>query len=149
MQRTLQILYILFAMVMVACNPHPSPSRGEGENVDINALDDEQLFQYVNEIVVREKLFLSPTFGRQTIMDRFALSKERVGNIFSKGSEYDKLTDYVQRLRLEHAAILLINQPDMSVVQIANECGFGSHSYFSSCFRHHFGIRPSDYRKNV
>ena len=82
-------------------------------------------------------------------MNRFALSKERVGNIFSKGSEYDKLTDYVQRLRLEHAAMLLINQPDMSVVQIANECGFSSHSYFSSCFRHHFGIRPSDYRKNV
>ena len=130
-------------------NPLPSSPIGEGGNVDINALDDEQLFQYVNEIVVREKLFLSPTFGRQTIMNRFALSKERVGNIFSKGSEYDKLTDYVQRLRLEHAAMLLINQPDMSVVQIANECGFSSHSYFSSCFRHHFGIRPSDYRKNV
>lgn len=130
-------------------NSKQETKKESQENIDINSLNDEQLFQYVNEIIVGEKLFLNSSFGRQAIMDRFALSKERVGNIFSKGSEYDDLTDYIQQLRLEHAVMLFINQPSMSVVQIANECGFSSHSYFSRCFRQHFGIRPSDYRKNV
>ena len=56
--------------------------------MDLDTLSDEQLFQYINDIVVRERLFLDSNFDRQTIMDRFQLSKERVGASFSKGSQY-------------------------------------------------------------
>lgn len=116
---------------------------------DLNALSDEQLFRHINDIIVREKLFLNPSFGRQTIMDRFELSKERVGSIFTKGSEFAKMTNYVQQLRMEYAAKLLIDHPEMSIVQIANGSGFGSHTYFSSIFRQYYGISPTDYRRNA
>ena len=114
---------------------------------DANIETNEQLFQHINEVVIREKLFLDPKFGRQTIMDRFQLSKERVGAIFSKGSEHAKLNSYVQQLRLEYAANLLIEQPDRSVIEIATECGFSSNTYFSDCFRQHFGMSPTNFRK--
>lgn len=110
---------------------------------------DEQLFQYISDIIVREQLFLDPKFGRQTIMDRFQLSKERVGAIFSKGSQFSKLTSYVLNLRLEHAAKLLLEQPDKNIVQIATECGFSSSTYFSDRFRLHFGLSPSDFRREA
>jgi len=103
----------------------------------------------INEVVIREKLFLDPKFGRQTIMDRFQLSKERVGAIFSKGSEHAKLSSYIQQLRLDYAANLLIEQPDKSIIELANECGFSSNTYFSDCFRQHFGISPTDFRKET
>lgn len=112
-----------------------------------NALTDEQLFQHINEVVVREGLFLDPKFERQTIMDRFNLSKERVGTIFSKGSSFTKLTNYVQQLRLEYAAKLLVEQPDLSIVQVANQCGFSSNTYFSDRFRQRFDMTPSEFRK--
>ncbi|MBQ6747166.1 MAG: helix-turn-helix domain-containing protein [Bacteroidaceae bacterium] len=32
-------------------------------------------------------------------------------------------------------------------VQIATECGFSSHKYFSDRFRHHFSMTPSEFRK--
>lgn len=115
--------------------------------VDLNTLSDEQLFQHINDVIVRERLFLDPKFERQTIMDRFQLSKERVGAVFSKGSEHAKLTNYIQQLRLEYAAKLLVEQPDMSIVQIAAECGFSSHKYFSDRFRLHFSMTPSEFRK--
>ena len=83
----------------------------------------------------------------QTIIERFQLSKERVGAIFSKGSEHTKLSNYIQQLRLEYAAKLLIEQPDKSIVQIASECGFSSSTYFSDRFRKSFGMSPSDFRK--
>lgn len=116
-------------------------------DLDLNALTDEQLFQHINEVIVREKLFLNPKFERQTIMDRFDLSKERVGAVFSKGSEHAKVSNYIQQLRLEYAAQLLAKQPELSIVQIAAESGFSSHKYFTERFRLHFSMTPSEFRK--
>lgn len=115
-------------------------------DLDFNTVTDEQLFQYINEVIVREKLFLNPKFERQTIMDRFQLSKERVGAVFSKGSDYSKLSNYIQQLRLEYAAKLLVEHPEMSIVQISAESGFSSHKYFSERFRLHFSMTPSEFR---
>ena len=116
---------------------------------DANIETNEQLFQHINDVIIREKLFLDPKFGRQTIMDRFQLSKERVGAIFSKGSEHAKLNSYIQQLRLDYAANLLIEQPDRSIIEIATECGFSSNTYFSDCFRQHFGMSPTNFRKEA
>lgn len=113
---------------------------------DLRALTDEQLFLHINEVVVHERLFLDPNFDRQAIMDRFQLSKERVGAVFSKGSEHVKLNSYILQLRLEYAAHLLVDEPDHTVAQIAADCGFGSSPYFSDRFRQHYGMSPTDFR---
>ena len=112
-------------------------------------LTNEQFFQYINEVIIREKLFLNPKFRRKTIMDRFHLSKERVGAIFSKGSEHTMLNSYIQQLRLDYAAKLLVKHPHRSAIEIATECGFSSNTYFSNCFRQHFGVSPSLFRKEA
>ena len=121
----------------------PTPAADPG---DLKALTDEQLFLHINEIVMHERLFLDPNFGRQAIMDRFQLSKERVGAVFSQGSEYVRLNKYILQLRLEHAAHLLIDEPERTIAQIATDCGFGSSPYFSDRFRQHYGMSPSDFR---
>ncbi|MBQ2210581.1 MAG: helix-turn-helix domain-containing protein [Prevotella sp.] len=120
-----------------------------GSELDLNGLDDEQLFQYINDVIVRERLFLDSKFEGQTIMDRFQLSKERVGAAFAKGSQYTKLTDYTQGLRLEYATLLLSNQPDKSVRQVADESGFSSYDYFGKCFRKRFGMTPTEFRTSA
>ena len=116
---------------------------------DLNAMTDEQLFQYVNDVIEREHLYLDPNFGRDAIIERFQLSKERVGAAFSKGSAYESVTYYIQQLRLDHAARLLAEQPGRSITQIAADSGFGSSSYFSNCFFKYFGIRPTDFRRDT
>ena len=121
----------------------------ECEPTDPDKLTDEQLFLYLNDVIVRERLFLAPNFDRQQIMDRFQLSKERVGAAFSKGSQYAKLTDYMQELRLEYSTLLMSNNPDMSISQIALECGFSSYAYYGKCFRHRFGMTPTEFRQSA
>jgi AraC-like DNA-binding protein len=116
---------------------------------DLDTLSDEQLFQYINDIIVRERLFLNSNFDRQTIMDRFQLSKERVGAAFSKGSQYAKLTDYTQELRLEYSTLLMSTNPEKSVSQIALACGFSSQTYYSRCFRQRFGMSPTEFRSSA
>jgi len=115
--------------------------------VDLNALSDEQLFQYVNEVVVRDRLYLDSRFGRQTLIDTFQLTKERIGAMFSKGCEYSNMSDYVKHLRLQYATKLLIEQPQKSIEEIAADCGFNSHKYFSDRFRQLFSMTPTEFRR--
>ena len=124
-------------------------TRTASEPTAPDKLSDEQLFQYINDIIVRERLFLASDFNRQTIMDRFQLSKDRLGAAFSKGSQYARLTDYTQELRLEHSTLLMTEHPDMTISQIAQDCGFSSYDYFGRCFRKHFGMTPTEFRLSV
>jgi YesN/AraC family two-component response regulator len=124
-------------------------TRSAGEPTDPDKLTDEQLFQYINDVIVRERLFLASNFERQTIIDRFQLSKERVGAAFSKGSQYAKLTDYTQELRLEYSTFLMSSRPDMSISQIALDSGFSSYAYYGKCFRRRFGMTPTEFRQSA
>ena len=123
----------------------PLPHR-EGQG---GGSTDDQLFQQIHDVIEREHLYLDPNFGRDAIIERFQLSKDRVGAAFSKGSAYESVTDYIQQLRLDHAARLLAEQPGRSITQIAADSGFSSSSYFSNCFFKYFGIRPTDFRRDT
>ena len=55
--------------------------------------------------------------------------------------------DYIHRLRLEKAAILLWSMYELSVTEIAMQCGFSSPSVFSRNFKARFGSSPRDWKK--
>jgi AraC family transcriptional regulator len=51
-------------------------------------------------------------------------------------------------LKLERVQELLKN-PSMSLIDIALDCGFSSHSHMSRLFRKMVGVTPSAYRRSV
>lgn len=53
---------------------------------------------------------------------------------------------YLNQLRLEHAASRLHGSSD-SVTEIALASGFEDSNYFSTLFRHEYGISPSEFRR--
>lgn len=53
---------------------------------------------------------------------------------------------YIQILRMEKALKLLKGSTE-DVGNIAWQCGFSDISYFSTCFKKHFGVTPTDFRK--
>lgn len=59
----------------------------------------------------------------------------------------ETLNDYVRRLRLERAALLLVSNPFRSVTEIALDCGFSSSSNFARAFKEHFGMSASQWRE--
>ena len=59
----------------------------------------------------------------------------------------EPLNVYIQRLRLEKAANWLSSPSDSTVLEIAVGCGFSSAAAFSRAFRAHFGLAPSQFRK--
>lgn len=54
----------------------------------------------------------------------------------------------LRALRLEKAQRMLIEHPDMPVIDVAMECGFSSSQYFASCFGREFAATPSGYRES-
>jgi AraC family cel operon transcriptional repressor len=55
-------------------------------------------------------------------------------------------TQYVNRLRIQHAAMLLA-ATDRKLPAIASECGFENLSYFHRLFREQYGTTPRSYRR--
>ncbi|MEW6087016.1 MAG: AraC family transcriptional regulator [bacterium] len=54
--------------------------------------------------------------------------------------------DYLNKIRMKVVKNLL-KASDKSITEIALDCGFGSSSYFSACFKKAFNITPTDYQK--
>jgi len=61
---------------------------------------------------LRARLFLQPDFGRQTLIDRTGLSKDRIGAAFAQGSDSSSLPAYVRELRLDYAVRMMNDQLD-------------------------------------
>ena len=60
----------------------------------------------------------------------------------------ENIGEYVQRLRVERASVLLIDV-EMPLADIAYECGFSDQSHFSRVFKRRTGFTPGAYRSSV
>lgn len=108
--------------------------------------DAEELFRWMSGVIEREKLYLDARFDRQAAMDRFHLSKERIGAAFAQGGGHPSLSAYVRNLRLDYSLDLLTGEPDMTIEQVAQNSGFASNKYYGSSFKARYGMTPSEYR---
>lgn len=53
--------------------------------------------------------------------------------------------DYLMKLRLKKAAVLLKENPDLSISDISDKLGFGSLSYFCRKFKDFYGVSPKQF----
>lgn len=107
---------------------------------------DRALFLQIQELVIREKLFLDPSLDRQTLVDRLGLSKERIGAAFAKGSPFKSLIEFLNDCRLPYAAKLLTERPDLSIAEVAKESGFPSADTLGRNFKQRFTLTPTQFR---
>ena len=79
-------------------------------------------------------------------MDRFSLSKDRASAIFSQGSQYSRISDFINEYRLKHACELLLSKPNMSIAEVGEASGFAQYATFSRLFKEKYGMTPTDFR---
>ena len=56
--------------------------------------------------------------------------------------------DFINRHRVAYAQKLLLERPDLSVSEVALASGFSSQNVFNGHFKKHFGLTPTQHRKN-
>lgn len=81
----------------------------------------------------------------QDISARFHLNREYISRKF-KTKFQETLIDYVNRIRVEKAKMLLLN-PHLRMAQIAQMIGYHDEKYFSRVFKKLTQTSPNDYRK--
>ncbi len=61
----------------------------------------------------------------------------------------ETLNNYIQRVRIEKSASLLINNPKLSITEIALDCGFSGSAAFARSFKEMFGMSASEWRRQI
>ncbi len=95
------------------------------------------------------KEYIDANYGKTIrIEDLAALifrSQSQTIRIFKK---YYDMTPYEYALKRKmQVAEHLLKGTRLSIREISNELGFNNEHYFSSCFKHHMGMTPGQYRK--
>jgi len=128
-------------------HPELTAELKDSESVaHLATMSNAELFEFLRVVIVGEQLYLNPLFDRQYLMDRFDLSKERVGAAFSQGSQYASLIDYINECRLSYSTLQLSTRPDMSITEVAAASGFSNASVFTRNFKQRYTMTPTEFR---
>ncbi|HOP62648.1 MAG TPA: GyrI-like domain-containing protein [Spirochaetota bacterium] len=60
----------------------------------------------------------------------------------------ETLNRFIQRVRVEKAAMMLVSNPRKNMTEIAFDCGYSGSAQFSRAFRERFGTSPSEWRRS-
>ena len=106
---------------------------------------------YVNENIKIGIKYIREHYKEKITLDEVAAAAGFSKFYFSKlFKEHTKITvfDYLRQLRCEEARKLL-ETTNLSISDIALECGFEDIAYFSNVFKNECGLSPSQTRKNL
>ena len=125
---------------------HGTATLTQSEEVGSAATSDSELFNQLRDVILREQLYLDPSLDRQKLVDRFGLSKERIGAAFAQGSPFKSLIEFLNDCRLPYAAKMLTEHPELSVAEVAQASGFPSADTCGRNFKQKYTLTPSAYR---
>ncbi|MCR4994702.1 MAG: helix-turn-helix domain-containing protein [Bacteroidales bacterium] len=128
--------------------PHSAADLQREQRQTAAAPVDAQLFNSIDSIIRRERLYANPNLQRQDICDRFGINRITLNNMLLQCRKNASLPQYINALRMEEAIKFLREQPDLSITAIAERVGF-SPANFRRQFTRHFGMTPMEFRLNL
>ncbi len=96
--------------------------------------------------IVREQ-FSNTNLSVKTIAERLQCSPDYLSHLFHSATG-EKLTRYIQRIRIEGARLALESTP-LHISEIAFASGFDDAGYFARVFKKHCGESPLEYRARL
>lgn len=101
---------------------------------------------FVNKVIEAiERHLNDPALTTTTLAQELTVSRANLHRKIKTASGIPP-AELIKKIRLDKAARLL-SEPQKSVAEVAYMVGFGDSSYFSKCFRRHYGLTPSEYKK--
>ena len=107
--------------------------------------DDQNFFVKMDARINKEKPFTDPDFDQDALVKFLGVSHETFCKLVPRYIDPDRTLDYINSLRAEYAAKLLMEHPDCSAEEIVHWCGFKNIAAYKSAFRFSFGIIPTEY----
>ncbi|MFC2087984.1 GyrI-like domain-containing protein [Calditrichota bacterium] len=99
----------------------------------------------INRVIDYIEKNIKNELSLQTLADIAYFSPFYFHRIFS-AIVGETLNQFIQRIRIEKAATLLIANPKMPITEVALECGFSGSSTFARAFKEMFKLSASEWR---
>lgn len=133
----LELLLLLFRCVQTA------PAIGESSDTPPNSAKVSKVNEAMHYIMEN---FARP-ISLKDIADSIYVSRGYISRAFNEVTGF-KITDYINLQRI-NLAYTFLQTTDLSITEIAGNCGFESISYFDTLFRQYTGTSPQKYRRET
>lgn len=114
-----------------------------------SALDNarrERILQSINALFTEQKLYRNSRINLALLCEKLNDLPYVVSQAINE-SDYQNFYMLVNRFRVTEAQDLLINQPSVSILDIAHAVGYNAKSTFNTAFKSQTGMTPSAYRQ--
>jgi AraC-like DNA-binding protein len=98
--------------------------------------------------IIQDQIDTNLTLSLKELSESLNVHPSYLSREFSKYFDNLSFGDYIRKLRIEKA-IILLNDPKITLAEIAYLTGFSDQSHFNRIFKKHTGKNPSEYRKNL
>jgi len=155
LQRILTALDEYRAMVSNQVLPQSEQAKVLNERLQSNAVKDSEgdashcFFVTMDARINKEMPFADPEFNQDALIKFMGVSYEQFCELVPRYKEPERTLDYINSLRAEHAAKLLMERSDYSTYDIIRKCGFKNAAAYASAFKFSFGITPSEFQHGV
>ena len=118
------------------------------ERSTLAGLDVEGLIAGLEAMVARTALYRRPDCSLNDLARRMGLTRHQVSELLNERMGINFST-FINRFRVEEARGLLESRPELTVLAVALEVGFGNKTSFNEAFRKSTGRTPRDFRKRA
>jgi len=99
------------------------------------------------DAVISGKIYLREGISLEELAQLLKVGRTTLSALIN-AEENVNFHTWINQLRIEEAKRLFLENPDYSIIQIAELSGFSEHSNFSRMFKHITGQTPSAWRNN-
>ncbi len=145
------VVFVLWLLILLFIGMFRRPV--ESETVELPVSEDSfeaRIPQYADDVrrwMETDRPYLDRSFKLTDVSAVVPLNRTYLSRVFNEGLG-ESFNDMVSRLRMEEAKHLLRDAPEVSIADIAERCGFASHSSFHRAFVRRVGMKPGDYRQS-
>lgn len=111
--------------------------------------EEKNFFVLMDARINKEKPFTDPDFDHDALVKFMGVSDETFCKLVPRYKDPDRTLDYINSLRAEYAAKILMEKSDYSAEDIASMCGFKNTAAYNGVFKFAFGITPTDYLNSM
>ena len=127
--------------VMMKKQPNQKAKAAKADQMD----GSQAFYVKMDALLNKEKPLTDPAFNQQALAKFMEVDVETFRQLVPRYKDPDRTLDYINSLRAEYAAKILMDHSDYSMEDIARKCGFRNTAAYISAFKFAFGITPTDY----
>ncbi|MBP7735158.1 MAG: AraC family transcriptional regulator [Spirochaetes bacterium] len=112
----------------------------------IDNLDVDRTILRLKECMTEKKMFMNEDLTLKDLADELSITVHQLSQVLNERLATN-FNNFVNRYRINESKMILLDEPDRSVISIAFMVGFNTKSSFYNAFSRFTGTSPQDYRR--